>query len=98
VLARMLFEDDALDALQMQKLGIPFTPVGGDDSLMGWTARQILCAMAADAPSPGLIIRGRFRRWMSGSGATPDAGTISIGCVGRTGLLAHTADGLESRG
>ena len=80
------------------ELGIPFTPVGGGDSLMGWTARQIWYAMVADDPLPGLIIRGRFRRWMSGSGATPDAGTISIGCVGRTGLHAHTADGLGSRG
>ena len=83
---------------EKKKQGIPFTPVGGGDSLMGWTARQIWCAMVADAPLPGLIIRGRFRRWMSGSGTTSDAGTISIGCVGRTGLPADTADGLESRG
>ena len=83
---------------QINKLGIPFTPVIGGDSLMGWKARQILFAMAADARSPGLIIHGRFKRWMSGSGATPDAETISIGCVGRTGFLAHTADGSESRG
>ena len=37
----------------------------------------------------GAIIRGRSRRWMSGSAATRLAGTISAACVGRTGSFAR---------
>ena len=64
-------------------MGIPFTQVRETGSLEGWKMRCGRCR--------GLITRGRFKRWTTGSTARRDAGTMSGGCAGRTGLFVGDA-------
>ena len=65
------------------EMGTPFTDLLGAGSVEWWRA--------TGAPFLEWTIRGRSRRWTTGSVTMPDAGTMSIGFAGRTALFALTA-------
>jgi hypothetical protein len=72
------------------KMGIPFTDLPRTGSVERWRATDTL--------SLEWTIRGRSRRWTTGSAMMSDAGNTSIGFGGRTVLFVLTAMGSESLG
>jgi hypothetical protein len=65
------------------EMGIPFTDLAEGVTVMGWQPIDIRFA--------GQTIRGRFKRWRSGSAMTQHAGSIFAGYDGQTGLSVRIA-------
>ena len=68
---------------ELLKMGIPFTDLAEGVTVMGWQPIDIRFA--------GQTIRGRFKRWRSGSAMTQHAGSIFAGYDGQTGLSVRIA-------
>ena len=69
--------------LILKKMGIPFTDLAEAITVRGWRP--------LDIRFEGQTIRGRSKRWKSGSVMTQHAGSIFAGYDGRTGLSVRIA-------
>ena len=65
------------------QMGIPFTDLAEAVTVRGWKP--------IDIRFEGWTIRGRSKRWKSGSVMTQHAGSIFAGCDGQTGLSVRIA-------